>query len=335
MLTFFRKNWKDMVWLAVLIAAGYVLLRFVILPTSAGKEGKMQMPEQMKELAEEETVEWMAGMRVDLPECTRRQEDIAANVDSYLYTGDVIHAALTLQNGLIREQEYFLMLLADGIPMEFNVGEETVLAYPVNLKDSVYLEISFLPVFERNLGRLDFLLFYDENPESDYHMMSYTVWMEQPEENEKPLVFQETIAQREGLEDSFKGNTYGAWLWKASALPSSLDNIGPKAITAESGEMLLLEVVAAGAGEYRTLLIAGRNPVFIDCGGTVHEYLDWESDGSNMLQIPFCFPDNVQEKFSFFTVTTPLGENHLVDQSMASPKIVVHHAAKSSPERKE
>lgn len=321
MLTFIRRNLKDLLWLIVLIAAGYILLRFVIFPSPAGT-GR-EMPEQMKELAEKENVEWMAGMWVELQDCIRREEDIAVNIDSYLYTSGLIRAGLTLQNGLDREQEYFLMLLADGIPMQFSVEEESVLTYPVNLKDTVYLEIDFTPEFERNLGRLDFLLFFDENPESDYHMMSYTVWMEQPEGADKPIVLQETVAQREGLEESFQENAYGAWLWKAADPPSSLDNIGSKNITVRTDEKLLLEAIAAKAGQYRTLLFTGRNFISISCEENVRDYLDWESDGSNMLQIPFCLPDNGQEEFSFFTVTTPMGESRLAEQSMASPRIRV------------
>lgn len=321
MFTFIRRNLKELLWLIVFIAAGYILLRFVIFPSPA--DTGREMPEQMKELAEKENVEWMAGMWVELPDCVRREEDIAVNIDSYLYTGNLIHAGLTLQNGLDREQEYFLMLLADGIPMEFSVEEEVVLTYPVNLKNTVYLEIDFTPEFEGNIGRLDFLLFFDENPESDYHMMSYTVWMEQPEGEEKPITLEKTVAQREGLEESFQDNAYGAWLWKAADPPSSLDNIGLKSITVRNDEKLLLEAIAAGAGQYRTLLIADRTPVSVDFAGTVRNYLDWESDGSNMLQIPFCFPDNGQEEFSFFTVTTPVGKSRLAEQSMASPRIRV------------
>lgn len=321
MLTFIRRNLKDLLWLIVLIAAGYILLRFVIFPSPAGT-GR-EMPEQMKELAEKENVEWMAGMWVELQDCIRREEDIAVNIDSYLYTSGLIHAGLTLQNGLDREQEYFLMLLADGIPMQFSVEEESVLTYPVNLKDTVYLEIDFTPEFERNIGRLDFLLFFDENPESDYHMMSYTVWMEQPEGKEKPITLEKTVAQREGLEESFQENAYGAWLWKAADPPSSLDNIGSKNITVRTDEKLLLEAIAAKAGQYRTLLFTGRNFISISCEENVRDYLDWESDGSNMLQIPFCLPDNGQEEVSFFTVTTPMGESRLAEQSMASPRIRV------------
>lgn len=215
------------------------------------------------------------------------------------------------------------MLLADGIPMKFSVEQESVLTYPINLKDTIYLEVDFTPEFERNIGRLDFLLFFDENPEADYHMMSYTVWMEQPEGAESPSAMEETIVQREGLEESFQDNAYGAWLWKAESPPSCLDNIGSKSITVRNNEKLLLEAIAAKAGQYRTLLIADRNPVSADFAETVRDYLDWESDGSNMLQIPFRFPDNGQEELSFFTVTIPIGENCLAEQSMASPRIMV------------
>ena len=117
-----KEKIKGLMWCLSLIVAGFIFFRFVFPPSA--EEGRSEMPDQMKELAENEAVEWMAGMWVELENGVRAQQDIAAGIDSYLNMNDVIQANIVIKNGLDVKQPYFLMVLADGIPLDFEVEDK-------------------------------------------------------------------------------------------------------------------------------------------------------------------------------------------------------------------
>lgn len=280
-----------------------------------------EVPDSMQVLAKEDNVEWMAGMFVKLSNCTSCPENIAKNIDSYRLDGDTIRADIDIQNGLDKVQPYFLMVFADGVPMEFRAGESTYLSYPLELFGAKQLQIEFQPEFSQQIGRLDFLAFYDGDPKSDFHMLSYTVWIEQSAEAKAPERLQPTVFQRNGVAGNYSGWTYGAWLWNEAALPESSLCFGPREITVQSSETLLLEAITGTPGKYRTVLVLNRTPVEITCGGVQYRFLDWDSTENAMLQIPVQLPKCDEGSFSFFTVTTPLDRDTLADPSFASFKI--------------
>lgn len=290
--------------------------------SSAALDSGKEMPDAMKELAQNQSVEWMAGMWVELPQLEMTQSDAAPNVDVYASAEGVIQATVTLQNGLDRAQPYYLMVFADGIPAEYNIGKNTYQTYPVELTpQQTILKLELQPDFSLNLGRLDFLLFYDGNSKSDFHMTSYTVWLRQSGEEKISTDLQNTVEQRKCLEDSFTSGSYGAWLWNWDSRPTPTDQIGPQEITA--GEKFLLEAIASDPGLYRTVLMLDGRPISFILDGTVRAWLDWTSSGTDMLQVPIELTGDCTASGSFFTVTTPLGAEAMSLSNLASVKIQV------------
>lgn len=306
------------------VAAIVVLIYFVKPSPTAGSVNGKEMPNAMKELVQEESVEWMAGIWVELPDYEALQRDTAPGIDVYSCTESTVQATVTLQNGLNKAQSYYLMVLADGIPVGYKIGEDTYQTYPVELTATPkVLNLELRLEFPLHLGRLDFLLLYDENPKSDYHMTTYTVWFTQEEEEQTPSMLQRTVAQREGIKDRFTNGSYGAWLWKEDAPPVSADQIGPREIAIRRGEKLLLEAIASRPGLYRTVVILDGQPVYFMLGEERHIWLDWESNGTDMLQIPIELPEDLIANGSFFTITTPLGAESIVLSNLASFKIQI------------
>lgn len=283
------------------------------------------VPDAIKGITDNQNVEWVAGMWVELLNCTKEVDSIAQNIDSYIITENLIRAKITLQNGLEISQPYFLMVLADGIPVNFKYNKKIYLSYPLNLSNSKQLDIEFNPDFTQNLGRLDFLLFFDGNPKSTYHMTSYTVWLRQSTAPHLPASLLSTVSQRTGLKDSFLGSTYGAWIWNEDVVLSSSDNIGPDDITLHEGELVQFEAIAAHEGYYRTVLILNKQPITVTGNTAEYSYLDWYSRGDNMLHLPIELPTDNYKNTSFFTITTPLEADLISVPCLASPKISVNY----------
>lgn len=281
-----------------------------------------EMPDAMKELAENEAVEWMAGLWVELTNCTM-QPDAPSGVDTYSCQENVVQVSVTLQNGLDKVQPYYLCVFADGIPVEFRVEGSMYQAYAIDLgANQMSVDMEFQPEFSLRLGRLDFLLFFDGNPQSDFHMTSYTVCLEQNEEEREPTVLQKTIRQRAGVKESFVNGAYGAWLWDEDTPPMESDSTGQREAAIRDGGRFLLEAIASRAGTYRTVMMIGGQPVsFVDEEGQRLSWLDWESGGEDMLQIPVDLAEGSAIRGSFFAVTTPLGVESLSLPSLASSKI--------------
>lgn len=322
---FAKKKVKDLLWCLLIIAAGIAFLYFVVIPSdkspdsaavaaSSAPTEALEMPDEMQALLDSGSVEWMVGMWAQLTNCTKCQESIAPQIESYLNTKGTVYAEVTVQNGLDLIQQFYLMVFADGVPIEFKLDGDTYQSYPFELSEAVKFNIEFTPEFTLNLGRLDFLLFYDGNPKSDFHMSSHTVWVEQNDEARIPTALQDTVSQRGGLVDSYSGGSYGAWLWKGETLPPEASNIGPREIELKDGEPLLFEAIASRPGVYRTVLIFDGQPVSM---------IDWESSGSDMLQLPIELLGLSDKGGSFFSVTIPLEQNAIAVSAVASSKILV------------
>ena len=292
---------------------------------SLGEDGTTstyQMPDAMKEFAENPDTEWMAGMWLRMEGCTLLRSNSSENFEVFSDPGDLIRATVTVQNGLNKAQPYDLMVFADGLPVEFSIGGNTYRSYPVKLKpEPTSIELEFPAEFSLNLGRLDFTLLFNGNPQADYHMSSYTVWIDLDEDARIPVGLQPTVDQRGGIRDSCTGGAYHAWLWNEGVVPADIDHTGPKTLSIRDGETLLLEAIASRPGLYRTVLIVDGTPVQFESNGTRYSYLDWESAGTDMLQLPVTLTDVPDAAGSIYTITTPLDTDNMALFIIASGKI--------------
>lgn len=295
-------------------------------PISTTPTAEKEMPEAMKQLLQNDSVEWMAGIWVEFPNCFM-DTDPVSGVEIYSNAADMLHASVTVQNGLEKVQPYYLMVLADGIPVEFTVGENAYQAYTIDLTtDQLVLDLELNLEFALGLGRLDFLLFYDGNPQSDFHMVSYTTWFKLDEERKEPAALINTIEQRPGVKDSFNDGAYNAWFWNENERISQQTYTGPRDITLCSAEKLVLEVIASAPGIYRTVLIYNGQPLSFLINGNTHSWVDWESNGTNMLQVPITLLDDIMMDGSIFTVSTPIGAESLSTPTFTSWKIQVAYS---------
>ena len=102
-------------------------------PEETGSTEK-EMPDVMKELAQNEAVEWMAGLWVEIP--SGELQERTQGVEAYACESSGIQATVTLQNGLEKIQPYYLMVFADGLPVEFQIEGDTYQRYPLELTPS-------------------------------------------------------------------------------------------------------------------------------------------------------------------------------------------------------
>lgn len=291
---------------------------------SSGISG-LRKPDEMIEIAKDSNVEWMSGIWVDLPECEREEPIDETIVDTYICQEKRISATVVLQNGLDLTQPYYLLILADGVPTNFTIEEETFTKYSLMLSNQqTTLNIKLEPTFCNDLGRLDFLLFYDGNPLSDFHMTGYTVHLISDYSDSYTSLcatnLRDTIPQRKGLIGTFNDETYNAWLWNGDYYPSEEDNVGARKLLVDDSSFLF-EAVAANPGIYRTILLMDGNPMPFSCDGKSLDYLDWTSEEMEMLQVPIDIDFWGNEKSSFFTVSTPLGDERLSSKNLVSGKI--------------
>lgn len=285
-----------------------------------------KMPDTMAELSKEETVEWMAGIGVNVKSCTLQEHNDQTLIDLYNEGSSPLHVEVWLQNGLDCSQPYNLMVLADGVPIEFNIDGICYLSYSLSLSPKqTKLDLECTPDFTLSLGRLDFLLFYNGNPQSDFHMTTYTVFIEQSNHNmQASIPFQTTSEQREGLYDAFDNGAYGAWLWPSATLPMPSARTGSRELEIQVNEPFLFEAVASNPGAYRTILIWNNRPIDFIFNGRQFTYIDWESSKTNMLQIPIELPTPPTEFASFFSVSTPIGCGMESETCLASAKILIN-----------
>ena len=285
------------------------------------ENSELQMPDGMEAYAENPSVQWMAGMLVILENSEMTSGISSESFEVYADPGDVVQAKVTVQNGLDMTQRYELMVFADGLPIEFTADGKQYQSYPIDLTpQQKTVEITFDKEFDLNLGRLDFVMSFAENPKGTYHLVTYTVWVDLDTEAVQPAALIGTVEQREGLQESFTGEAYGAWFWNEDGPPDETYNAGPKEISFRNGETAILEAIAAKPGLYRTVLVVNGNPVSFESNGKEYFYLDWESTGTNMLQLPVKI-ENLPPSGSIYTVTTPLGADTLARPIVASGRI--------------
>ena len=327
MLSSAKKYLKILLGALITVIVTAIMASFV--QASVNSNQSREMPDAMKAFAKNNSTEWMAGIWVDLPNCEMLPEETISGITSYANEDETIEATVTVQNGLSKPQSYFLMVLEDGLPVEYMIDGIAYFTYPIELTSSPStLHLEFSSDFSLHMGRLDFLLFYDENPRSDYHMTTYTVWLDQEDqidrEEKLPADLQTTVAQRVGVQGRFTNAAYGAWFWKGDFQIAESDQIGPREITIDQGETLLLEAIISRPGKYRTIIVLDGEPISFTVDGKTCTYVDWEADGTNMLQVPIGFSEDLVARNSIFTVTTPLGMESMTFDTLASFKIPVN-----------
>lgn len=281
------------------------------------------VPDALQELVENENTQWLAGMWVTLTNTTYVAQKYEQNVEVYQNPGAEISAEVVLQSGLNKEQSFFLLVLADGVPIEFTIEGERCNSYPVTVGPlPVTLNLTLTPEFSLNMGRLDFVMCFAEDPQSDFHTNSYTVWIAQEKAALSPNQLQNTVPQRNLLKGAFNSGIYSAWLWQGQ--PGESDFTGPRALNLTAGEPLVLEAIASKAGTYRIALIAGDQSATFTLDGREVQYFDWESTGDNMLQTNITLP---AFEGSFFTIATLLDTQPIEDLNYISGGIRVAAAA--------
>lgn len=293
--------------------------------TEQGAASGLIMPEEMKKIAQDTDVEWMSGIWVDLPDYERQELTDETGVDTFICKDKRINATVVLQNGLEQTQPYYLLVLADGIPTNFVVENETYVKYSLMLSSQqTTLNIELEPYFCNNLGRLDFLLLYDGNPLSDYHMTGYTICLKRSSGSDDfalPENLFSTIEQREGLLGAYEDGAYDAWLWDNRDILSKNAHSGPRELTIDSQSSITFEAVAAKAGLYRTILLLNGETIAFVSEGDTFNYCDWVSKEKEMLQIPVQMDFFSEETAGFFTISTPLDAENISCKSLASKKI--------------
>ncbi|MBQ8769007.1 MAG: hypothetical protein IJZ15_05140, partial [Oscillospiraceae bacterium] len=78
--------------------------------------------------------------------------------------------------------------------------------------------------------------------------------------------------------------------------------------------------IAGLPGLYRTVFVIDGHPVDFEWNGTQYSYIDWESTGTNMLQLPIKL-FNIPPSGSIYTITTPLDADALAQSITASHRI--------------
>lgn len=281
------------------------------------------VPDAMKQFSENPDTQWMAGMWVTIKNSTLLHTNSPENFEILSDPGELIQATVIVQNGLNLTQNYYLMVFADGIPVEFRIDGEPWISYPVELTPQRKpINIEFAKEFSLNLGRLDFVLLFDEDPLADHFLASYTVWIDFDKEPQYPTSLCPMVEQREGLQGSYSSGAYNAWLWNESIVPLNTDNTGPRSISLQEGETILLEAIASRPGLYRTVLIVDGIPMGFESNGKHYTYFDWKSAGIDMLQLPVEL-NAIPSTGSIYTITTPLDTETLSLFIVASGKIEI------------
>ena len=170
-----------------------------------------------------------------------------------------------------------------------------------------------------DLGRLDFVMALSTNPRLVFPIMSYTIWIELNNEPAQPSVLYPTVEQREGVRNCYSGDSYGSWIWNKGVILTEITSQANQSIHLLKDETVLLEAIAAKPGLYRTVLVLSDTPVAVQINGQKTLYIDWESTGSNMLQVPITLADLTSDG-CLYTIITPLSPDTRAQQIRASSK---------------
>lgn len=289
--------------------------------TNTTSAAELNMPDAMKEYAEDPRVQWMAGMVVALENAEMIQGISEDGFEVYSDPGEEVQAAIIVQNGLDKTQSFDLMVFADGVPVEFQLNGEVYKSYSVDLTPwQKMIEIEFEKDFLLNMGRLDFVMSYGENPQEDYHMVNYTVWIDLAEEALQPVELGSTVEQRTGVKGRYSGGSYNAWFWNEGIIPEDSQAVGQRTITIREQEKILLEAIASKAGQYRTVVVVNGMPIEFEIDGVKKSYLDWKSTGTNMLQVPIALLEEPSAG-CICTITTPLTTENRAEYIVGSGMI--------------
>ena len=281
---------------------------------------ELKMPDSISNLVENPNVRWMVGMLAVLDDVEMVRGISQDSFEVFTEPGDIIRATITAQNGLDLSQRFDLMIFADGVPMEFEVEGKLYRTYPMVLtKQQITVKLKLRKDFALNLGRLDFVISLAENKQIDSHLLSYTMWIDLKSEPLIPDALCSVVEQRTGVQQAYAGGAYNSWLWKEGYVPLETDFAGPRTISIQDKEKVLLEAIASKEGLYRTVLVVNGSPVDFEMDGSKYSYLDWESTGTNMLQLPITLID-VPSSGSLYTITTPLTKTELAQFIRASGK---------------
>ena len=282
---------------------------------------ELKVPDSMSNLAENPNVRWMVGMLAVLDDVEMVSGISQDSFEVFTEPGDIIRATITAQNGLDMSQRFDLMIFADGVPMEFEVEGKLYRTYPMVLsQQQISVKLNFRKDFALNLGRLDFIISLAENKQIDSHLLAYTMWIDLKSEPSGPDALCSVVEQRTGVQQAYTGGAYNSWLWNEGYVPLETDFAGPRAIAIQEKEKVLLEAIASKKGLYRTVLVVNGSPVNFEVDGNECSYLDWESTGTNMLQLSITLID-APSSGSLYTITTPLTKTDLAQFICASGKI--------------
>ena len=282
---------------------------------------ELNMPDAMKEFVDDSRVQWMAGMLVELTNAEIIQAISKTGFEGYSDPGNEVKVAFIVQNGLNKTQTFDLMVFADGVPVEFKMHNESYTSYSIELTPwQKMFEIEFEKEFALNMGRLDFVMSYSENPQEDYHMANYTVWIDLEGEALHPVELSTTVEQRSGVRERYSGGSYNAWFWNEGYIPADTVAVGSRSITIQDKETILLEAIASKTGLYRTVVIINGTPVEFEYQGANKSYLDWESTGTNMLQVPITLSEATSSG-RICTITTPLTREYRAEHIVGSGMI--------------
>lgn len=288
---------------------------------TATPSAELRMPNSMSNLVENPNVRWMAGMLAVIDDVEMVSGVSQDSFEVFTEPGDVIWATVTAQNGLDKSQPFDLMVFADGVPMEFEVEGKLYQSYPMVLtRQQTSVKLKLRKNFALNLGRLDFAISLAENMQADSHLLAYTMWIDLQSEALRPNTLCSVTNQRTGVKQKYTGGAYNSWLWNEGYIPLETDFAGPRKISIQDNEKVLLEAIASKKGLYRTVLVVNGSPVDFELDGCKYSYLDWESTGSNMLQVPITLKD-VPSTGSIYTITTPLTKTELAQFLLASGKV--------------
>lgn len=248
---------------------------------------------------------WNGGIVAEL---TNGKLTLDGTIPTYETDDQTLKVHLALSGTAADSKEFCLMVLVDGVPAEFTLAGEQYTTAPLELNGkTLELDAEVPNAFSQNLGRLSFCLVYTGALNHDFLLMDSTIYVVTNGTFRDPGHLSPTAPQREGLAGAFGAGTYGAWLWRENDQPGTWHV--EKTLHAEQGETLLLEAVAGTPGVYRTILMMDDRVIPILVDGEEVPWLNWKSDGTNMLEVPFTLPDYVPQSGCFYTITTLLTED--------------------------
>ncbi len=268
--------------------------------------GELTVPEGLDEYVDNPDVEWMAGMRVLLPGCTPASENVADNIDTYVFFDGTVEAELEIRNALNRDQRFSVMVLADGSVQPFTLAGQTYDQYFLSIKDTEKLEISLQPEFSLHAGRLDFLLLYQEETDCDFTMMNYTVCMEQPDTVD-PVMLEDgffTVPLREPLTGSAIGGSVLAWLWNTDDDLTQYAT-GQRTLICERTAPLILEAVSGSSAFLVMNLYYNGEVISFFAEDKEYKEIFWYADADTMISRKILFDHSEGGAFSVI-ITAPL-----------------------------